>query len=185
MGDAAREALWVLRAQVGDREALEALLRAVQEPLFRYAAGLTGEPHLAEDVLQEVFLRIYRKVGWLREPALFRPWCYRICTREALRRLRRERWWRDQLRGDDVLGAVAAPEPPARPDPELVARLPELIGQVSPASRAVLALHYLDHQTIDEVARALGLAVGTVKSRLAHGLTQLRRACGGLNDAPP
>jgi RNA polymerase sigma-70 factor, ECF subfamily len=136
-------------------------------------------------VLQEVFLRVCRKLGYLRDPALFRPWCYRICTREALRRLRRERWWRGQVRDERVLQQVAGPEPPAAPDPELVARLPDLIGQASPAARAVLALHYLDQRTLDEVAADLGLPVGTVKSRLAHGLAQLRRALGETTHADP
>lgn len=183
MTDLARETLWVLRAQVGDREALAALLQAVQEPLYRCIAGLTGDAHLAEDILQEVFLRIYRKIGWLRDPALFRPWCYRICTREAFRRLRREHWWRNQTRDGEAINQVAAQEPAPAPDPDLLARLPDLIGQVSPASRVVLALHYLDQQTLDEVARSLGLAVGTVKSRLSHGLTQLRGLIGGTADA--
>ena len=175
-----RETHLVLRVQVGDRAALEELFGLVQAPLYRYIAGLVGEPHLAEDILQEVLVRIYRKVGWLRDPGLFRPWCYRLTTREAFRRLKRERRWRDLVREEGVLHAVPAPDPPRPPDEELLARLPEMIGRLPPGSRAVLALHYLDHRTIDEVAVELDLPVGTVKSRLAYGLSLLRQSAGGL-----
>src|SRR5262249_56074042 len=85
------EALRVLRAQSGDRGALNELFRAMQEPLFRYLVGLVGRRELAEDVLQEAFMRIYQKLGWLRNVELFRPWAYRITTRIAFRRLRQER----------------------------------------------------------------------------------------------
>src|SRR4051812_79904 len=111
MADATREARLVLRAQVGDRAALDELFQAVQAPLFCYLRGLTGDAHLAEDALQEVFLRVYRKLGWLREAGLFRPWCYRIATREALRRLRRERGWRRLIRDEGVLAGLEAPTP--------------------------------------------------------------------------
>ena len=88
-GDAERRGLaesWlVLRAQSGDREAFDRLLRGVQGPLHRCVLSLAGQDaHLAEDVLQEVFLRLWRKLPWLREPALFRPWAYRVAARETL-----------------------------------------------------------------------------------------------------
>jgi RNA polymerase sigma-70 factor, ECF subfamily len=53
--------------------------------------------------------------------------------------------------------------------------LPQLVGELSPHSRAVIALHYLEEMTLEEVAAVLGVPVGTVKSRLAYGLNQLRR----------
>ncbi|HEX8337241.1 MAG TPA: sigma factor, partial [Pyrinomonadaceae bacterium] len=71
---AEREALLVLRAQSGDRGALDALLASVQEPLYRYVLSLVRERHSAEDALQETYVRVYRKLGYLREAELFRPW---------------------------------------------------------------------------------------------------------------
>ena len=58
----------MLQAQSGSREALDELFKSVQEPLFRYIVSLVNDKHLAEDILQEVFIRIYRKLRWLREP---------------------------------------------------------------------------------------------------------------------
>jgi RNA polymerase sigma-70 factor, ECF subfamily len=175
MADATRETRLVLRAQAGDREAFDALLTAVQGPLCRYVVSLTGDAHLAEDVLQETFLLVWRKLAWLDEPGLFRAWAYRIASREAFRRLRRERKWAAQVREEGTLAALPAPPPRAEFAPELIAALPQLVGELSPHSRAVIALHYLEEMTLEEVAAVLGVPVGTVKSRLAYGLNQLRR----------
>jgi len=171
-----QETRWVLRAQSGDRDALDELLRIVQEPLYRYIFRLVGEHTLAEDILQEVFILIYRKLGWLEDPNLFRAWTYRIASRESFKRLRHEKRWTEQIRDESVLEAIPADSPDAIFDRELIERLPSLIASVSPASRAVLILHYLHEIPLGEVASILGLAVGTVKSRLAYGLSVLRRA---------
>lgn len=172
---AEREVFLVLRAQSGDREALDALLASVQEPLYRYVLSLVREQNLAEDVLQETFVRVYRKLGWLREPELFRPWAYRIATRETFRQLKRERPWAEQVRDEETLGAVAAPPPREEFAPELSARLRETVAGLSPASRAVVVLYYLHEMSLEETAAVLGVPLGTVKSRLAYGLGALRR----------
>jgi RNA polymerase sigma-70 factor (ECF subfamily) len=173
-----RETWWVLRAQAGDREALEELLKGVQAPLHRYLLRLTGRRELAEDVLQEVFMRVYRKLRWLDDPALFRPWAYRIATREAFKAIRRERRWTEQVRDEEVLSALPARDEEEAADADLVARLPRLVERVSPASRAVLLLHYLDGLSLEEVADVLEISAGTVKSRLSYGLAALRRLLG-------
>ncbi|HWW76235.1 MAG TPA: RNA polymerase sigma factor [Pyrinomonadaceae bacterium] len=176
-GDA-REGFLVLRAQSGDREALNALLEGVQGPLYAYVRSLVREPQLAEDVLQETFMRIHRKLGWLREPELFRPWAYRVATREALRHLKRERRWTEQVRDEEALKSLPAPPPREEFAPELLAALPERVRTLSPASRAVVALYYLHEMSLEETAAVLGLPVGTVKSRLSYGLEALRRQFG-------
>ena len=80
------EALLVLRAQTGDLEALGELLTVVQPALRRYLRILTRDDGRADDVLQETFLIAVRKLRGVRDPALFRPWLFRIATREAYRR---------------------------------------------------------------------------------------------------
>jgi RNA polymerase sigma-70 factor (ECF subfamily) len=132
-----------------------------------------NDRNLAEDVLQEVFIRIYRKLRWLREPQAFRAWSYQIATREAFRYLKRERSWTDQVRDEGVLNVMPVAEPVYSPD--LVQQLPELVGELSPASRAVIVLYYLYELSLVETAAVLDIPVGTVKSRLAYGLESLRR----------
>lgn len=175
MADVRQETWWVLRAQTGDNEALNALLKAVQEPLYRYALSMVMQPALAEDILQNAFLRIYQNLKALRDPELFRPWAYRITNREALKVLKRERLWSEQVRDEILLESL----PNQVVTTELTTReaevLPEFIAQLSSASRAVIVLHYLHDQTLEEIAAALELPIGTVKSRLAYGLHCLRR----------
>jgi RNA polymerase sigma-70 factor, ECF subfamily len=99
-----------------------------------------------------------------------RPWAYRIASREAFRFLARRQT--AQARDVDDATLETLPEPVhERPAP---ADLERLIEHASPASRAVLLLHYRDDLTIEEIAAVLGIPAGTVKSRLAYGLQRLR-----------
>ena len=165
------ETLWAVRAQCGDREALELLLRSVQPSLRRYVRRLTNDAD-ADDVLQNVLVAIARNVVWLIEPRLFRPWAFRIASRAAFKHLRRVRRRGVEETDDALLAGLPAPEPP--PSNELLAEL--LDGEVlSPASRAVLVLHFQEEMQLDEVAAVLEIPLGTVKSRLAYGLKTLRQ----------
>jgi RNA polymerase sigma-70 factor (ECF subfamily) len=174
-----RSPVLVGRAQHGDLHALDQLLRALQEPLFRHVHAIVADPHTAEDVLQEALLTVCRKLRTLRDPRWFRAWAYRIATRLAVRRSKREHRWSDALR-DDALAALPAAEPEPRFDAELVAALPSALSAVSPASQLVLRMHYLDELTCPEIAEALEISVGTVKSRLAYGLAALRKTFAEL-----
>ena len=170
----ARGTVWlVLRAQSGDRAALEALLAHADGLLRPYATLMLRDADAAEDVLQDVLLLVYRKLATLREPRAFAAWTRRIASREIFRALRGKRA-HDQLHDELPPDVPDGAEPPEAPD-GLLQRLPELLQRVSPASRAVLALHYMDDLSLDETAAVLDLPMGTVKSRLAYGLATLRR----------
>src|SRR6202042_1649622 len=126
----ADQTLLVLLAQTGDRAALEQLLRETYAPLHRYIIRLVGAA-LADDVLQETSLQIFRKLPFLREPAVFRPWTFRIASRIAFSHLKHARRWQPL---DD-----APPEHITTFDPTLGEPPDEvflaLVDKVSPASR--------------------------------------------------
>jgi RNA polymerase sigma-70 factor (ECF subfamily) len=164
----------VMRAQEGDRQALERVLRHAYDLLRPFAASMIRDAAVREDVLQEVLVILYRKLRALREPRAFAGWARRIASREIFRALRGRRV-HEQLHDELPLDLPACADPP-EPADCVLDRLPELLQRVSPASRAVLALHYLDELTLDEIAAILELPPGTVKSRLAYGLATLRRA---------
>ena len=84
------EGWWVLKAQAGDSEALDRLLRAVQAPLLRFISRVVRDPAAADDVLQDTLLIVTSKLRWLERPEAFRPWAYRIAARTALKALARE-----------------------------------------------------------------------------------------------
>jgi RNA polymerase sigma-70 factor (ECF subfamily) len=135
---------------------------------------LIGDSH-ADDVVQEVLIAIARKVTWLAEPRFFRAWAYRIASRAAFDQLRRERRRGRHDSDDVVLDALPTPGPP--PSQELPRAL--LDGDLlSPASRAVIVLHFQEGLTLPEVAAVLEIPLGTAKSRLAYGLSSLRRHMG-------
>jgi RNA polymerase sigma-70 factor (ECF subfamily) len=167
----------LMLAQSGDRGALNQLLSDLQDGLYGYLVRLVGDKHLAEDILQEVFVLIWRKLFWLRDPAFFRPWAYRIASREAFRRLRKYRFQVKMLGHETQLAELTAREVPPFPQGWDEA-LPGLLALLSPASRAVLILHYLQGMTLNEVADVLEVSPGTVKSRLAYGLAALREKIG-------
>ncbi|MDQ3088828.1 MAG: RNA polymerase sigma factor [Acidobacteriota bacterium] len=170
-----QEIFLILRAQSGDKQAFDELLKSIQAALFRYIFRLVGEYALAEDILQEVFIIIYRKIRWLENPKLFRAWVYRIASRETFKHLKKEKRWSEQLRDEEILEKVPVKTSEEIYEPELIEKLPTLMSEVSPASRAVLILHYLDETPLSEVAEILNISLGTVKSRLAYGLTNLRQ----------
>ncbi len=169
-----QESLWVMRAQVGDREALDSLLRCIQQPVYSYLKNMIQDASAAEDTLQDVFLVIVRKVRTLREPSLFRPWVYRIAYRQAIKALRRERRWQEQDVEPQFLDDEHAM--PMTSSEYMVERteIENSLLRLSPQVRAVITLHYLNELSIREVGDILGLPIGTVKSRLAYGLRSLR-----------
>jgi RNA polymerase sigma-70 factor, ECF subfamily len=170
-----QQSWWILQAQSGSQEALNELFKSIQEPLFRYVSSLLNDRSLTEDVLQEVFIRIYRKLNWLKEPAAFRAWAYQIATREVFRYLKRERHWREQLRDEDKLNLLPAESRNDDFPNELLQQLPALIAKLPPRSRAVIVLRYMHEMSLVETAAVLGIPVGTVKSRVSYGLGILRR----------
>ena len=166
-----QEAAWVIQAQCGDRDAMEHVLRGAQPPLRRYILRLVGQT-AADDVLQDVLIAIARRLSWLQEPSLFRAWSFRIASRAAFAHIRKEKRRGREETADEVLEALVAPV--SRPSDE---GLRELLDSsvLSPASRAVLILHFQEDMPLGEVAAILEIPVGTVKSRLAYGLAALRR----------
>jgi len=161
----------VVRSQCGDRDALERLLRDVQRPLHGYVTRLIGSTD-ADDVTQDVLVTIARKLAWLTEPRVFRPWAFRIASRAAFNHLRRQKRRAEEPLDDERAAAIEAA--PARPAAQAVSDL-LASDALSPASRAVLALHFEQEMPLAEVAAVLEIPLGTVKSRLSFGLKALRR----------
>ena len=164
------EAWLVLRAQAGSRDHLERMARMAQDFLAVRLRPLFDEPADAEDVLQDVLFTVCRRLGTLNDARLFRPWAHRIAMRAAWKAIYRRRTRQRREEPLDLDSLPDASEPPTGID------LPALLQEVSPASRVVLTLHYLEGFTIKATAEELGVAPGTVKSRLAYGLKQLREA---------
>ncbi len=166
----------MLLAQCKDSEALESLLKSVQEPLFCYIASITGEHEIAADILQETFIRIYRKLTMLRSPEFFRAWAFRIASRETFRWLKHARkfYTLENAELDGHESVFYEIESSFERD-EILKQLYDSISQLPPACKAVLALHYEQEVSLQEIADILEIPIGTVKSRLAYGLKKVRK----------
>jgi RNA polymerase sigma-70 factor (ECF subfamily) len=168
--------LRVARAQSGDREALDRLLRDHQAPLYRHIRTITKDGDIAFDALQNALLLIARRLGGLRDPRWFKAWAYRIATREGVRMAKRET--RLRARQEEAALAEAAEASPREEafDAAFLTDCADRLADLPPACQIVVRLHYFEEMTFAEIAEALEIPVGTVKSRLAYGLARLREA---------
>jgi len=150
----------------------------LQDQLYEHIRAIVGDSDTAKDVLQESLWMIARKLPSLRDSRWMRAWAYRIATREAVHRTHSEKRWKEALRGDD-LNVLVADADDEQFDGEVIAEIVSRLDSLSPASQVVLRMHYLQGLTHVEIAEALEVAVGTVKSRLSYGLAALRREVSG------
>jgi RNA polymerase sigma-70 factor (ECF subfamily) len=167
----------VTRAQSGDLEAYEDLVARYTAAAHR-AAVLLGAGDDAEDVVQEAFVKAYRKLRWCRSAAAFRPWLLTIVANET-RNLHRSRRRRDALElrvGERDAPLATGPDDPATAAlaGERRAALVEALNGLDDRDREVLVCRFLLDLSEADTAAALGWPRGTVKSRTARALRRLR-----------
>lgn len=170
----------VLRAQAGDARAYEELVHPHEEIAFRVAYVITRNAADAEDAAQEGLVKAWRALGRFRADEPLRPWFLKIVANEARNR-RRSAGRREHL----TLRAAAASPGEAAPSPEEAAldagerrRLLAALEELPESAREILGCRYLLDLSEEETAAALGVRLGTVKSRSARALDKLREAYG-------
>lgn len=156
----------VIRAAArGDLDAFEDLMRAFQEPVIRFLRGLVSDPALAEDLAQETFLKVYRRLRTFRFRSKFSTWLFQIARNAAVDALRsRERRQLLPIR----IGPDRQP-----PGPEMRIEIDAAVASLSPKLREALLLVEVMGLTCREAGEVLGVAEGTVKSRLFHARSRL------------
>ncbi len=164
------EQLLVLRCQAGDDAAFAELVERYGPRLRYFVRRLLGEADAA-DVLQDVWLDVYRGIGRLADAGAVAAWLYRIARDRAYRVLRKRRPTPAALDGVDVADDSDAVTFSA----EDAARIHAALSALEPEHREVLILRFLEAMSYDEIARVVGCPVGTVRSRLHYGKLALRR----------
>ncbi len=162
----------VLRAQQGDAAAFHELIGRYDRRLLYFVQRLLHDADLALDVLQDVWLVMFRRLASLRAPEAFRVWLYQIAhdrTIDVLRRQRRQEQVHEVLR-DNFHEPSAGPEEVLE-QAELVHHA---LRHLSPEHREVLLLRFLEAMSLEEIAEALRCSLGTVKSRLHYARHALR-----------
>ena len=178
-----RESALVQRCAAGDEVACTELVGDHQRMVVQLSMNLLGDRDEALDLSQEVFLRVFRTIHRFRGQSSLRTWIYRIAVNQARNR---HRFWRrrhraDQVSLDEHLAAHGdfVSEGEATPErvlaqKELASRLQAALDRLPFDQRTAIVLREIDGLSYDEIAFSLGVAVGTVKSRLTRARHALR-----------
>lgn len=167
----------IVRAKQGDFGAFEGLYKLYKMPIYRTALAITSDRAVAEEILQEAFLRAYKHLDHLREDISLLPWLYRVTVNLAYDLSARKR------RGLHVVTELAewftappliSPEKKVE-DREVQDLIYEVIGKLEFKQRTTLVLFYLQDFSLQEIADVMECPVGTVKSRLYYARANLRR----------
>lgn len=185
-----REAVLVRRCAEGDEEACTTVVAEHQRMVFLLALHLVGDVEDARDLSQDVFLQVFRTIGRFRGQSALRTWIYRIAVNQARNR---HRWWRRRRRGDQVsiddhvrvYGDLPVKDGTGDPDrvlnrQELAERVWRALEALPFEQRTAIILREIDGLSYEEIAFSLGVAIGTVKSRLTRAREALR---GQLREA--
>ncbi len=176
----------VEKAVQGDREAFAALVRKHQKSVIALGHHILGDFQQGEDAAQEAFLRAFKSLSSLRDPAKFRSWIGGIAYKVCITWIREEK-----VKARAVENAKDAGFRPGAPDSlkvsvdgglpqEMAAKIVEMAGTLPTESRSLLALKYLQGMSYAEIAELLQVTEEKVKSRLHVARTRLRELMGCL-----
>ena len=184
-----REAALIARCNGGEETACAELVAVHQRMVFSLAMHLLGDRDEALDVSQEVFLRVFRTLSSFRGQSALRTWIYRIVINQARNR---QRWWRRRHRSSQVsldehldqFGDLES-KTEVLPDrllasKETASRIWQALERLPFDQRTALVLREIDGLRYEEIAFSLGVAVGTVKSRLTRARQTLRAELLGI-----
>ncbi len=174
----------VARHAYGDPEAFDEIYGRYGTMVYQLALRMSGDPVLAEDLSQDVFVRVFRHLGKFRGKSSLKTWVYRValnCCRSRLsRKTRRARPFVDVE--DETFESV--PSPREGTDARVVRRetgelLETALAQLPVAFREAVVLRDICDLAYDEIAQVLDVRIGTVRSRIARGRDRLRRELSG------
>jgi RNA polymerase sigma-70 factor (ECF subfamily) len=178
------DAAAVAETLAGDRDAFRVLVEHYSWSVFRLAYRMTGNEHDAEDVVQETFLRAYRRLDQFELRANFGTWVYRIATNYALDLIRlRRRRGEESSSTDAEYPGTADVLPASDPNPERLMFSSEVrqkvaagFAQLSAVERAAFVLRHFEGQSIEEIGGALGLQTSATKQSIFRAVRKMRKA---------
>ena len=172
-----------------EEDAYEMLIQRYQQPVYNLVCRLVNDPADSCDVVQEVFLKVFRNIRAFRGNSSLKTWIYRIAVNEAYNH---RRWFsRHQRREVPLMAEEGAPnyadslsDPGRTPfdaaaDRETRAFVEAALEKVNPKFRAAVVLRDIEDMSYEEIAGILGVSIGTVKSRILRGREAVRKVLEG------
>ena len=169
--------------QQGDRDAFRLLFETYKDKVFSIAVYSSGDPALADDITQQIFLKLFTAIRQFRGDSEFTTWLYRLVVNACLDERRRRR---RLLPWGEMVAMKKAGE--RKPQEKHYARLEiseavqAAIGELKPKFRLPILLKYIEGLSYDEIANVMGCSKGTVASRLNRGHSQLAKRLSHLNN---
>ena len=156
----------------GDKLAFHSLYESTRKQLYAVIYRMTANQHDAEDLLHDVYVRIFEKRHTFKgEKAGLYTWMYRIAVNQTLNRLRSKRHWQKEIvfepQIEDSLADLI--------DADDVRIVQTILKNMNPDFKACLLLCETEHKTYEEIAGILNISIGTVRSRISRGKTQLKK----------
>jgi RNA polymerase sigma-70 factor (ECF subfamily) len=185
----AEEGLFVMRLQANEDAAYDELVRVYSASIFHVAYRMLGDTAEASDIVQDIFLKVFRNIGGFKGEAALKTWIFKIAFSEILNRLR---WWKRRHRfatvslDDQFNDANSGPERTvvaSGPSPEQALQskeeesaIQQALGKLSREHRSIIVLRDIEGFSYIEIADVLGVSIGTVKSRLARARADLKKS---------
>lgn len=162
----------VARARAGDVGAFEELYRSTVGRVHALCLRMCRDHHLAEELVQESYVRAWQRLATFRGDSQFTTWMHRVAVNVVLGHFRTAGRRLDDVATDDELSAAGLTQ---APDSGLTLDLDRAISTLPHGARTVLVLHDIEGYTHDEIARMSGVAVGTSKAQLSRARRLLRK----------
>ena len=176
------DAQLIERTLAGDESAFSALVRKYQEPIHTFVRRKVGDFHIAEEITQDIFLRVYEKLETLKKPNTFARWLYVIAARQCFAWFEKKRIPMQSLDAmpPEELEELAYAQYRAKQRDEFANEqqreiIKRLLQKLPEGERAVVTLHYLDSMTCEDISKFLGVSPNTVKSRLHRARKRLKK----------
>jgi RNA polymerase sigma-70 factor (ECF subfamily) len=165
------EQVLILRCQIGDKDALAGLIERYQAPLRYFISRLSANPETAEDIFQDTWLTVIRRIHSLKKIDAFSTWLYRIARNKVYQQFRRKR------KLSELNENIAVPNDTENDvfSTEDAAKIHRCLKELLPEYREVLMLRFLEQMSYEQISQVINCRLGTVKSRIHYAKLALKK----------
>lgn len=165
------EQVLILRCQIGDKDAFAGLIERYQAPLRYFISRLSANPETAEDIFQDTWLTVIRRIHTLKKIDAFSTWLYRIARNKVYQQLRRKK------KLSELNQNIAVPNNSENDvfSSEDAAKIHRCLKELLPEYKEVLMLRFLEQMSYEQISQVINCRLGTVKSRIHYAKLALKK----------